>query len=610
MQVLNQRIKDLPKVDRPREKMKSRGPESLSSSELLAIIIGSGIKGKNVKKVAQEIIIKYGSKLINAKQKELEGVEGLGPVKAGQLVAAFNLAKRYLTEDKYPVIIKEAKDVFHECKELRQVKQEHLIGLYLDALNHLIRKQTLTIGTINANLIHPREIFAPAMELRANSVILVHNHPAGKLVPSDKDIEITKKIVEGGKLLDIPIIDHVIISKDGYLSFLKHYSDNGIDYLKQTGTQLTLFDIFDLSANKYTPTVYPIHVSKKLSFPKSSNRQELLQIQSRRYLGNKYKLLSFIREIIEERCKEYKSFCDIFAGTGVVGGDFNNGDIKIISNESLYSNYISLYAWLSPEKFDRGKIIEYIDILNNIRPTEENYVSKYFGGTYFTVENAKKIGAIREKIEEFDLTFKEKSILLTSLLYAIDKVANTCGHYDAFRRTLDTTIPIKLLVPDIKQEKNKHNEIFNEDVNKLIHKIKMDVLYIDPPYNSRHYCDSYHLLENIITWNKPTVFGIAKKMTRSDLKSQYCLRSAPKAFDDLISNANCKYILVSYNNMAERGNNRSNARIKDEEIIGSLSKRGKVEIFETEYKSFTTGKRKIDGHTERIFFCEVLKEKI
>ena len=379
---------------------------------------------------------------------------------------------------------------------------------------------------------------------------------------------------------------------------------------KQAETQLTLFDIFDLSPPEYISATHPVTMLKKKSLVKNGNRQGLLQIQSRRYLGNKFKLLNFIREIVEKRCKECKSFCDIFAGTGVVGNEFNHSDVRIISNELLYSNYVSLRAWLSPERFDRTKIAEYVYMLNNIRPVKENYVSHYFGGRYFTIENARKVGAIREKIEELTLSFKEKCILLTSLLYAIDKVANTCGHYDAFRRTLDTTTPIRLLVPDIRQGKNKQNEIHNEDANRLIRKIKMDVLYIDPPYNSRHYCDSYHLLENIITWKKPKIFGVAKKMLRSDLKSQYCLKTAPKAFDNLISSADCRYILVSYNNMAGKGNHRSNARIKDEEIIRILSKRGKTEIFETEFKSFTTGKSKIEGHTERVFFCEVLKGKI
>jgi len=379
---------------------------------------------------------------------------------------------------------------------------------------------------------------------------------------------------------------------------------------KQAETQLTLFDIFDLSPPKYISAIHPVTMLKKKSLVKNGGRKELLQIQSRRYLGNKFKLLNFIREIVEKRCKEYKSFCDIFAGTGVVGDEFNDSDARTISNESLYSNYVSLCAWLSPEQFDRGKIAGYIHMLNNIRPVKENYVSHYFAGTYFTIENARKIGAIRERIEELHLKFKEKCILLTSLLYAIDKVANTCGHYDAFRRILDTTTPIRLLVPDIRQDENRQNEIHNEDANRLIRKIKMDVLYIDPPYNSRHYCDSYHLLENIIAWKKPKTFGVARKMLRSDLKSQYCLKEAPKAFDDLISNADCRYILVSYNNMAGKGNQRSNARIKDGEIIRILSKRGETEIFETKFKSFTTGKSKIQDHTERVFFCEVLKGKI
>lgn len=609
MPILTQRIKDLSRTDRPREKMKLRGPESLSNSELLAIMLGSGIKGINVKQVARKLINRYGADLINTTQKDLEKIKGVGPVKASQLVAVFNLAKRYLVNNENIILIRSANDVFRECREIRHAKQEHLIALYLDSLNHLIKKQTITIGTINANLIHPREIFAPAMELRVNSVILVHNHPAGDLSPSDNDMKITKKIVAGGNLLDIPVIDHIIISKDGFVSLLQHYSDAQIDYLKQAETQLTFFNILDLATPEYTSTVQPVTITRRKPFAESGDGQGLLQIQNRRYLGNKFKLLNFIREIVEKRCKGYKSFCDIFSGTGVVGNEFNSSDIKIISNEALYSNYVSLYAWLSPEQFNKAKIVEYIDTLNNICPGKENYASEHFGGRYFTIENAKKIGTIREKIEKLDLNFKEKSILLTSLLYAIDKSANTCGHYDAFRKTLDTIAPIKLWVPDIKQTKNSQNEIYNEDANKLIRKVKTDILYIDPPYNSRHYCDTYHVLENIMTWKKPQVFGVANKMLRSGLKSQYCLNTATRAFDDLISNANCKYILVSYNNMAEKGNSRSNARIKDREIIKILSKKGKTEIFETEFKSFTTGKSKIEGHTERLFFCEVSKEQ-
>ena len=130
-------------------------------------------------------------------------------------------------------------------------------------------------------------------------------------------------------------------------------------------------------------------------------------------------------------------------------------------------------------------------------------------------------------------------------------------------------------------------------------------MYIDPPYNSRQYCDAYHLLENLARWTKPTVFGKAGKMDRSNLKSNYCLKSATKVFDDLIRNANCEHILVSYNNTGESKDGRSNARICDDELIRILKNKGEVEIFERDYKAFTTGKSETNGHAERIFYCKV-----
>jgi len=331
----------------------------------------------------------------------------------------------------------------------------------------------------------------------------------------------------------------------------------------------------------------------------------LLQIQNRRYLGNKYKLLPLLKEIVKQKCDDFCSICDIFAGTGVVGHAFNSRSIKIISNELLFSNYISLYAWLSSESYDKTKIEDVLSQLNTIKADKDNYVSENFGNRYFSLDNARKIGQIRELIEKMSLSPKEKSILLTSLLYAMDKSANTCGHYDAFRKNLDMISPIKLLLPDIKQEINGSNEVFNEDANKLIRTIEADILYIDPPYNSRQYSDTYHLLENIIRWGKPTVYGKAKKMNRSNLKSMYCGKEATKAFYDLIINAKCKYILFSYNNMFDKGNARSNARIKDKIIIEILEKRGKVEIFEQNYKPFSTGKSQTEDHAERVFFCSI-----
>ncbi|MBN1364080.1 MAG: DNA adenine methylase [Syntrophaceae bacterium] len=331
------------------------------------------------------------------------------------------------------------------------------------------------------------------------------------------------------------------------------------------------------------------------------------QIQNRRFLGNKFKLLDFIGDIVKFKCGTVRSLCDIFAGTGVVGYRFNSRNVKIISNDILYSNYLPLRTFLKFQQINLGRLQDSIRCLNSLNPQKDNYFSTHFGDRYFTLDNARKIGAIREAIEEMTITMDEKAALITSLLYATDKVANTVGHYDAFRADLDMVQPLHLLTPEIKLECNLDNEVYQEDANSLIRKITCDVLYIDPPYNSRQYCDSYHLLENLATWDKPSVYGKAQKMDRSHLKSRYCMKSAPDAFEDLIQNADCKHILVSYNNTGETKDVRSNARIKDEEIVQILKKKGKVQTFERDYKAFTTGKSITNSHTERVFYCEVLK---
>lgn len=148
-------------------------------------------------------------------------------------------------------------------------------------------------------------------------------------------------------------------------------------------------------------------------------------------------------------------------------------------------------------------------------------------------------------------------------------------------------------------------EIYKDDANNLVKRIKADVVYIDPPYNSRQYSDSYHLLENIATWKKEKVFGVAKKIDRSHIKSKYNMKSAGVAFGDLIDNINAKYILVSYNDMGTSGNARSQSRISDHEILSALKRRGEVQIYETAFKQFTTGKSSKNDLKERIFLCKV-----
>ena len=331
-----------------------------------------------------------------------------------------------------------------------------------------------------------------------------------------------------------------------------------------------------------------------------------LQIYNRRFIGNKSKLLGFISDIVTEKCGSYQSFCDIFSGTGAVANHFSRPGVKVIANDILGSSYTSLKCWLGTTAYDTDKITGLINHLNNLKTSGQNYVSKNFGGTYFTLANAKKIGAIREEIETMQITKEERAILLTSLLYAMDKVANTVGHYEAYRKILDTTQEMRLMVPDINVQNNQNNKIYNKDANELVKEIECDVLYIDPPYNSRQYGDSYHLLENIVSWEKPKVLGVAKKMEeRGHLKSKYCLKSAPEAFRELILNAKTKHILLSYNNTAETKNSRSNARISDKSILETLRLRGKVEIFERDYRGFTAGKSDTSGNSERVFYCRV-----
>jgi adenine-specific DNA-methyltransferase len=602
------KLKDLPKVDRPREKFLEKGPDALSKSELLAILLGSGIKGKNVKQLSEQIIRKFGDKFLSITVEDLLEITGIGHAKALQIISALELTKRFYIESspKNDMVLS-SENAISLTSEIRDKKKEHLVCLYLNARNVLLNKEIVSIGILDKSIIHPREIFGPAVELRAAGIVLVHNHPSGDVTPSKQDNEVVGTLLEAGKIMGVNVIDFIIVSEnDAYSLFsdLQTRESKHTSYVSD-GSQASLFDLLSVDEPTYTPLtrkVSKIHFSSE-----ERSRIGHFQLQNRRYLGNKYKLLGFIEDIVNEKCNGFESFCDIFAGTGVVGSRFNQKNVKVISNDILSSNYFPIKAFLGVNKVDQDEIKKKIDILNSIKTSEDNYFSTHFGNTYFTLENARRIGAIREKIETIADSDDEKAVLIASLLYAVDKVANTVGHYDAFRKKLDTVQPLRLLVPDIDTENNWNNEIYREDANQLVRKIAFDVLYIDPPYNSRQYSDAYHLLENLATWEKPIVHGIAKKMDRDHLKSGYCLKSAPEAFSDLIRNAKCKHILVSYNNTGESKDGRSNARINDEQIINALKNRGEVDIFERDYKAFTAGKSNGDGHTERVFYCNVRK---
>ena len=337
---------------------------------------------------------------------------------------------------------------------------------------------------------------------------------------------------------------------------------------------------------------------------------KMISINNRRYIGSKFRMIDFIKETMKKEKIEYSSFLDLFGGTGIVGDFFNDQKTKVYVNDLLKSNYISYLAWFGSEKIDKNKIKRYIDKYNSLTVLKDNYFSLNFSNTYFSEKNCKKIGFIREDIEENytnnNLNIRERAILITSLLYAMDKIANTVGHYDAYRKMGDLNKKLELCMLDLKSNtNNKNNKIFNEDSNELVRNLKADVVYIDPPYNSRQYSDAYHLLENVAMWEKNEVHGVAKKMEQNGIRSKYCSVSAPLVFKDLIENIDAKYIIVSYNNMGKKGAGRSQAKISDEDIINTLSKKGKVKVYETDFKEFNTGKTHIENHKERLFVCKV-----
>jgi DNA repair protein RadC len=216
------KLKSLPKIERPREKLITKGPQNLKDEELLAILLRTGREGKNVLELAKQILRKYSKKrLLKMSYEDLIKIKGINSAKACTILAAAELVKRALKigEETLP-IIQSTKDVIAQAVYLRDRTREHLMTIYLNARNEMIwKKQSTFIGTLNANLVHPREIFAEALKHNAASVILIHNHPSGDPEPSEADLEITKRIQEAGKIMGIDVLDPVIITKNKTFSF-------------------------------------------------------------------------------------------------------------------------------------------------------------------------------------------------------------------------------------------------------------------------------------------------------------------------------------------------------------------------------------------------------
>lgn len=214
------KIKDLPKHEMPREKLIEKGPENLRNSELLAILLRTGTEGKNVIEVAEQILQKYPmKKLLSLDFENISKIKGIGESKATSLLASFELVKRALDkEDNSLPVINSVHDVISQLQDIKTAKKEHFIALYINARNQLIRKETISIGTINASLVHPREIFKPAIDFLAVNVIIAHNHPSGDINPSEEDIELTERLKEAGKIMGVDVLDHIIVTPNGYSS--------------------------------------------------------------------------------------------------------------------------------------------------------------------------------------------------------------------------------------------------------------------------------------------------------------------------------------------------------------------------------------------------------
>lgn len=213
-------IRDLHRVDKPREKLARYGVQKLSDQELVSVLLGSGTKSAGVLELSRTLLTKF--PLISLSQTPmdiLQSIPGIGQAKASILLAAFELSKRITDLSTATVVT--AADVWNSVHDIRNQTKEHFVIVLLNSRNQIIKYEVVSIGLVDTSIIHPREVFEPAIKHVASAVILVHNHPSGQLDPSDADIRTTKQLVECGKLLGIPVVDHVIVTSDGYLSFVQ-----------------------------------------------------------------------------------------------------------------------------------------------------------------------------------------------------------------------------------------------------------------------------------------------------------------------------------------------------------------------------------------------------
>ena len=220
------KIRDLPQDLQPREKMIANGPGILSMAELLAVILSTGTTKEGVLEMTSRVMRGYGEKNIMNERNPAKLSEEMSVpiVKACQIVACGEIGRRvYQKSESGFKTIRTAKDVYEYVQDMRFLPKEHLRGIYLNIHHRVIHDEVVSIGTVNSNLIHPREVFRPAIEYNAVALVLVHNHPSNIVTPSEHDVEVTKQLIEAGKMIGIAVLDHVIVTKDEFISIQANY---------------------------------------------------------------------------------------------------------------------------------------------------------------------------------------------------------------------------------------------------------------------------------------------------------------------------------------------------------------------------------------------------
>lgn len=309
-------------------------------------------------------------------------------------------------------------------------------------------------------------------------------------------------------------------TKDQVIHLVRLYGCDEHKSLVLLGSEKILFTLD--GDNEYKLEVIQV-AAEKIRFGKAQSlfpeiaedNDKRIELESRRYIGNKAKLTQWILNIIREHTGGFQSFFDVFAGTASVSKAVIPYADNIIMNDFLYSNNIIYKAFFGEGEYEDAKLLSLIARYNSINPDNipDNYFSDNFGDKFFDYKNAKLIGWIREDINRHrrSLTEKEYAILLASLIYSIDKIANTVGHFDAYIKKSRPYHPLTLQL--IKPLLPKSVEIYREDSNLLAERVSADVAYIDPPYNSRQYSRFYHIYENLITWEKPELYGVARNQS-------------------------------------------------------------------------------------------------